>query len=83
MTIQGHTVLQKLGLGIKVTTQARQKISYFLVMKMPRSRYVISFRNSRGKLGVHNPLTPGKYAVYFTFSSRRKLNVVEQCAFSR
>ena len=25
MTIQGHTVLQKLGLGIKVTTQARQK----------------------------------------------------------
>ena len=39
---------------------------------MPRSRYVFSFRNSRGKLGVHNPLTPGKYAVYFTFSSRRK-----------
>ena len=67
MTIQGYTVLQKLGLGIKVTTQARQKISYFLViyrtvnvLKMPRSRYVISFRNSRGKLGVHNPVTPGK-----------------------
>ena len=42
------------------------------VLKMPRSRYVFSFRNSRGKVGVHNPLTPGKYAVYFTFSSRRK-----------
>ena len=42
------------------------------VLKMPRSRYVFSFRNSRGKLGVHNPLTPGKYAVYFTFSSTRK-----------
>ena len=34
--------------------------------------YVFSFRNSQGKLGVHNPLTPGKYAVYFTFSSTRK-----------
>ena len=39
---------------------------------MPRSRSVFSFRNSQGKLGVHNPLTPGKYAVYFTFSSTRK-----------
>ena len=42
------------------------------VLKMPRSRSVFSFRNSQGKLGVHNPLTPGKYAVYFTFSSTRK-----------
>ena len=42
------------------------------VLKMPRSRSVLSFRNSQGKLGVHNPLTPGKYAVYFTFSSTRK-----------
>ena len=42
------------------------------VLKMPRSRPVFSFRNSQGKLGVHNPLTPGKYAVYFTFSSTRK-----------
>ena len=42
------------------------------VSKMPRSRSVFSFRNSQGKLGVHNPLTPGKYAVYFTFSSTRK-----------
>ena len=41
-------------------------------LKMPRSRSVFSFRNSQGKLGVHNPLTPGKYAVYFTFSSTRK-----------
>ena len=32
MTIQAHTVLEKLCLGIKVTTQARQKISYFLVI---------------------------------------------------
>ena len=39
---------------------------------MPNSRSVFSFRNSQGKLGVHNPLTPGKYAVYFTFSSTRK-----------
>ena len=42
------------------------------VLKMPRSRSVFSFRNSQGKLGVQNPLTPGKYAVYFTFSSTRK-----------
>ena len=42
------------------------------VLKMPRSRSVFSFRNSQGKLGVHNPLTPGKYAVYFTFSSTWK-----------
>ena len=42
------------------------------VLKMPRSRSVFSFRNSQGKLGVHNLLTPGKYAVYFTFSSTRK-----------
>ena len=39
---------------------------------MPRSRSVFSFRNSQGKLSVPNPLTPGKYAVYFTFSSTRK-----------
>ena len=42
------------------------------VLKMPRSRSVFSFRNSQGKLGVHNPLTPGKYTIYFTFSSTRK-----------
>ena len=42
------------------------------VLKMPRSRPVFSFRNSQGKLGVHNPLTPGKFAVYVTFSSTRK-----------
>ena len=42
------------------------------VFKMPRSRPVFSFRNSQGKLGVHNPLTPGKFAVYVTFSSTRK-----------
>ena len=58
---------------------SRQKNSCFPViyqtvnaLKMPRSRSVFSFRNSQGKLGVHNPLTPGKYAVYFTFSSTRK-----------